>query len=49
MKQDIQQLAAEIENKLSGYHAEELESRFEMLSLGNSQCSSSCGTDEKAS
>ena len=49
MKNDIHRLATQIEQKLQSYHAEELESRFEMISLGNSQCSSTCGTDEKPS
>ncbi|MBI2517548.1 MAG: hypothetical protein HYV95_11640 [Opitutae bacterium] len=47
MKNDISRKATEIEQKLNSYQVEELESRFEMLSIGNSQCTSSCGTEAK--
>lgn len=44
MKNNIDQLVKDIEARADRYSVEPLESRFEMLSLGNSQCESSCGT-----
>lgn len=44
MKPNIEQLVTDLEQRIDLYSVEQLESRFEMLSLGNSQCSSTCGT-----
>lgn len=47
MKDDTSDKVSEITQRLSRYEAEELESRFEMASIGNSQCTSTCGTEAR--
>jgi hypothetical protein len=48
MKPNIEQLVSDLEQRIDLYSVEQLESRFEMLSLGNSQCTSNCGSDSSA-
>lgn len=45
MNEDIDRSAEEIESRLELYRIEQLEPRYEFASIGNSQCSSTCGTE----
>ena len=47
MNNDTHDKVTAVAQQLSRYEIEELESRFEMVGFGNSQCSSSCGTEAK--
>jgi len=49
MKPNIEQLVTDLEQRIDLYSVEQLESRFEMLSLGNSQCTSNCGSGSNES